>query len=466
MGKVLGAYLMPHPPIIIPEIGRGEESKITDTLKAMDKIACDVAEKRPDTIIIISPHGTLFRDAISIMGTPRLKGDFGQFRAKNIIIEKENDIELAREIDGEAWSKGIPTVLMDKERLNEYGMEGNLDHGALVPLYFIEKEYKQYKLVHLTYGLLSKSELYDFGKVLSSCIEKSDRNIVLIASGDLSHKLTKDAPAGYHPSGKIFDEILIDLLGKGDVEGIFSIDTSLTNSAGECGLRSIEILLGAFDGFEISAEVLSYEGPFGVGYGTVKIDAGEKSSERVFDVAELETRKIKRIREKEDEYVQLARQSLESYVMYRDKIKVPANINKELKNNRAGVFVSIKKDGELRGCIGTIQPTEDSIAEEIIRNAIQSGTQDPRFYPVEKDELEKLVYSVDVLGKPEPIEDISQLDVKVYGVIVESGYKKGLLLPDLEGVDSVEEQLRIALQKANISKGEKYKMYRFKVERH
>ena len=128
--------------------------------------------------------------------------------------------------------------------------------------------------------------------------------------------------------------------------------------------------------------------------------------------------------------------------------------------------MSIKKDGELRGCIGTIQPTEESIAEEIIRNAIQSGTQDPRFYPVEKDELEKLVYSVDVLGKPEPIEYTSQLDVKEYGVIVESGYKKGLLLPDLEGVDSVEEQLKIALQKANIGKGEKYKMYRFKVERH
>jgi MEMO1 family protein len=133
---------------------------------------------------------------------------------------------------------------------------------------------------------------------------------------------------------------------------------------------------------------------------------------------------------------------------------------------KAGVFVSLKKHGELRGCIGTILPTTNSIAQEIMQNAVSAGTGDPRFHPVEEHELEELQYSVDVLMSPESIEGAHQLDVKKYGVIVRSGYKSGLLLPNLEGVDTVEEQLDIVLQKAGISKGESYKMERFEVIRH
>lgn len=135
-------------------------------------------------------------------------------------------------------------------------------------------------------------------------------------------------------------------------------------------------------------------------------------------------------------------------------------------NKRAGIFVSIKKDGELRGCIGTIEATKNNIAEEIISNAIKAGTQDPRFFPVEEDELDKLVYSVDVIKEPEEINSINELDVYRYGVIVKKDYKSGLLLPNLEGVDTPEQQVKIALQKAGISPTEAYTMYRFEVERH
>jgi len=133
---------------------------------------------------------------------------------------------------------------------------------------------------------------------------------------------------------------------------------------------------------------------------------------------------------------------------------------------RAGVFVSLKKYGELRGCIGTIKPTTKNIAAEIIQNAISAGTRDPRFLPVEESELSELAYSVDVLGEPEPINTKDELDVKRYGVIVRSGYKSGLLLPNLEGVDTVDYQVSIALQKAGIRPGEPYKMERFEVVRH
>ena len=133
---------------------------------------------------------------------------------------------------------------------------------------------------------------------------------------------------------------------------------------------------------------------------------------------------------------------------------------------KAGVFVSIKKFGELRGCIGTFAPTKANVAEETIANAISSATQDPRFPPVNAAELPHLSYSVDVLSKPEPVEDPSQLDPKRYGVIVESGGRRGLLLPDLEGVNTVEEQIDICRHKAGILSTEPIKLYRFEVKRH
>jgi len=137
-----------------------------------------------------------------------------------------------------------------------------------------------------------------------------------------------------------------------------------------------------------------------------------------------------------------------------------------LVSNRAGVFVSLKLDGSLRGCIGTISPTTASIADEIIRNAISAGTEDPRFPPVSEDELPRLIYSVDVLGEAEKIESLDELDPVRYGVIVTKGHRRGLLLPNLEGVDTAEEQVSIALRKAGISPNENYQLERFEVVRH
>ncbi len=149
----------------------------------------------------------------------------------------------------------------------------------------------------------------------------------------------------------------------------------------------------------------------------------------------------------------------------REVIDPPADLPREFLSRRAGVFVSIKKDGMLRGCIGTYLPTTGNIAEETIANAIKAATQDPRFPPVRPEELPHLEVSVDILSEPEPCTE-KDLDPKRYGVIVEKGYRVGLLLPDLEGVDTVEEQLRIAKMKAGIPPDEPCKIYRFTVERH
>jgi AmmeMemoRadiSam system protein A len=163
--------------------------------------------------------------------------------------------------------------------------------------------------------------------------------------------------------------------------------------------------------------------------------------------------------------VELAKRSIEAYVRKGETLKTPGLLPPEM-SEKAGVFVCVKKQGELRGCIGTYMPACDSIGMEIIMNAISAVTRDPRFHPVREEELKDLTYSVDVLSCPEKVESISELDPKKYGIIVVSGPKRGLLLPDLDGVDTAEEQLRITKMKAGILPGEELEIFRFEVKRY
>lgn len=164
-------------------------------------------------------------------------------------------------------------------------------------------------------------------------------------------------------------------------------------------------------------------------------------------------------------HVRLALSTIEYFVRDGRVIDVPEDIPEELIKARAGAFVCLKKDGHLRGCIGTIEPVQDCLAKEIIENAVCAATKDPRFLPVERRELGSLECSVDVLLPAEEVHDIRDLDPKKYGVIVESGSRRGLLLPDLDGVDTIEEQINIARHKAFIQPNDTVKLYRFEVKR-
>jgi AmmeMemoRadiSam system protein A len=164
-------------------------------------------------------------------------------------------------------------------------------------------------------------------------------------------------------------------------------------------------------------------------------------------------------------YVQLAIKAIDAYVSSRRVLQPPSEILSEL-CGRAGCFVSLKKYGQLRGCIGTIEPTQPTVAHEIVHNGINAATRDPRFEPVQPDELEHIVCSVDVLMSPEAVTDVCQLDPIRYGVIVESGYKRGLLLPNLEGVETVDYQLEIVRRKACILPSDPCQLYRFEVKRY
>jgi len=266
----------------------------------------------------------------------------------------------------------------------------------------------------------------------------------------------------------VFDKEITVAMAAGDFLRFLAFTPKFTQKAAVCGLGSCIIMAGALDGKDVQAELLSYEGTFGVGYGVASfIPQGKNENRRFLKIfRHKEIEKLDSVVKSDDEYVRLARYSIEYYVTNKKHANMPGNLPPEMLSNCAGVFVSLKKHGNLRGCIGTIAPVTDSIAKEILRNAVCACAQDPRFDPVRPDELEELVYSVDVLSPAEPIDSADKLDVKRYGVIVTSGQKRGLLLPNLEGVDTIEEQIAIALQKAGIRSDEKYSLERFEVVRH
>ena len=215
----------------------------------------------------------------------------------------------------------------------------------------------------------------------------------------------------------------------------------------------------ALDGQKVQTSVYSYEGPFGVGYMVARL-------KNIGDGYNPELCNSQNSFKHSDSYTGLAREALELYIKEGKIRDAEKGIPDKMRADRAGVFVSLKKEGRLRGCIGTIIPTRKNIAEEIIQNAISAGTKDPRFNSVRPYELGQLEYSVDLLGEPQPITSEKQLDVKRYGVIVKAGQRVGLLLPNLEGINTPREQVAAALQKAGIDSNEEYSMERFEVIRH
>lgn len=464
--SVIAGYLMPHPPVLVPEVGHGRELICKDTLSALKKVSRKIKQQKPDTIVIITPHGPLFSDGLAIGGEPILRGDLGAFGAPEIVISRPNAADWVEKIIFEAGKIEIPVVRIDKQSAKNYRVKTDLDHGVLVPLYFATQEWQEYRLVHITYGLLSIPKLYAFGKMLNRLFRDSSEKALIIASGDLSHCLKDDGPYSFHPDGPRFDEAAIDYLKHGDFVGLLTMDSTLVKHAGECAFRSLAILGGALDGMLLESSCYSYEGPFGVGYGVCSFDCiGHRES--LMPLLELKWNQTqKELQSKEDPWVRLARKTVEVFVKEGNVPEIPVGLPEAMYQEKNGVFVSIKGPSGLRGCIGTLVPTTSSVACEIIENAVKAATEDPRFPPIEADELQDLVISVDVLMPSEPISSPAELNPERYGVIVQKGMKRGLLLPDLEGVDTPDEQIRIALRKAGIMDSEDYSLQRFEVIRH
>lgn len=534
---LLAAYAVPHPPLIVPAVGAGQEAAIADTIAAYEEVARRVAAHDPDVVVIVSPHAPLYRDGFFIADTPEEAGSLAAFGQPQERVRTHTDLKLARAIADRLRRRDIPTA-------GAPARCGEIDHATYVPLYFLGRtlDWEDVDVVRIGLSALSDADHEFLGLSITRAAEDLGRRAVLVASGDMSHKLTEDGPYGFAPEGPVFDRTVADIFARGDLRELFSLDAALCDGAAECGLRSFEIMAGALEGLPFTSELLSYEGPFGVGYGVAafEVGCGPSSTEEEVE-AELRgahARKREALLEEQaaaeseaagesdaacadeadagaafgedtatagadaeegaesagaegdpgdsdpakapaedaprdpfadphvDPLVALARASVESIVGAGRVLPMPEGLPDELTGQRAGAFVSLHEGGALRGCIGTIAPVRESLAEEIIMNAVAAATEDPRFEPVRPEELDFLEYSVDVLGAPEPVSCLEELDPKRYGVIVTRGLKRGLLLPDLAGVGSVLDQIAIAKQKAGIRPDQDAKLERFEVVRH
>ncbi len=459
--SIIAAFMVPHPPMIVPEIGRGSEKQVEKTIKAYEKVADEIAALKPETIIISSPHSIMYSNYFHISPGARATGSFAEFGAYQVKFDVKYDEELVNRLTTKADKAHFPAGTLGEKRKE-------LDHGTMVPLWFILRKYKDFKLVRTGLSGFDLLKHYEFGMLIKDTVEELGRKVVYVASGDLSHKLQDYGPYGFAEEGPVYDSRIMDVCSGARFGELFDFDENFCDKAAECGHKSFVIMAGVLDGRAVEATQYSHEDVTGVGYGICSfIPKGEDEGRHFLD-ARLKSVQddLEQKRQKSDAYVKLARASAEYFVKNGDVMTLPDWVPDELLNTKAGAFVSVHKFGALRGCIGTIASTQKNLALEIIHNAVSAVSNDPRFEPVTEDELKYLDINVDVLGEAESIESEAELDVKKYGVIVQSGYKRGLLLPDLDGVDTVEQQVAIARRKGGIAPDEKVDLFRFEVVRH
>lgn len=374
--------------------------------------------KFKDTFIIIGPNHSGMGKPLSIMTEGVWKTPLG---------EVEIDSELAKQI--------LATSGLLEE---DYGAH-RYEHSIEVQLPFLQYFKKDIRLVPIILSYSSGATCKEIGKELAKAIKDLNKEVVIIASSDMTHYEPQEL-AQRKDTQAI--EAMLDLNEDELLNRVDELSISMCGCAPAVSLISAAKELGAK-----RAELVRYQ--------TSGDITGDYSS--VVGYAGIIIKGMSPL-------ARLAKSTVETFVK-EGKIPEPAELTPEMKQ-KAGVFVSIHKFGQLRGCIGTFEPTQDNVAEETITNAISSATRDPRFPPVAPDEFSDLSYNVDVLTTPEPIDSEGQLDPKRYGVIVEAGMRKGLLLPDLEGVDSVDYQIDICRQKAGIMPDEPIKLYRFEVKRY
>jgi AmmeMemoRadiSam system protein A/AmmeMemoRadiSam system protein B len=456
--SIVFAGIAPHPPIMVPEVGHQSIAAVRASIDAMAEFTERLIASGAGTVVVISPHAPLDPYAFVAYQGPQLFGDFADFRAPEATVRAPLDEELLQAIEAAAETENIAVVRLRSK---------HLDHGTTVPLYFLQRNGWTGSVVALGYSFLPNEDHLRFGACIKRAADSVDRPVAFVASGDLSHRLKPEAPAGYNAKAHLFDEAVVAALRANSPARIVRLDQELRKAAGECGFRSMLVAFGVTEDLPGSCEVLNYEAPFGVGYLVAQLTNQKPSAPSVIEINDQpEASTADPPTGKEPERLPaLARRAVETFVLTGSQIKWENPLG--LLAERAACFVSIKtEDGDLRGCIGTIEPKRDTLAEELIANAINAATRDPRFKQVSKNELPRLRYSVDVLSAPEPAA-FAELDPTVYGVIVEDedGRRRGLLLPDIEGVETARQQVEIASRKAGIPPGAPVKLSRFRVQR-
>ncbi|MFC1992594.1 AmmeMemoRadiSam system protein B [Chloroflexota bacterium] len=430
-------------PVVAGQFYSASPSQLTEMIEEM----VDKKASKEDAIGAVSPHAGYiysgpvagavisrieFKDTFIIMGP----NHSGRGKPFSIMASGTWETPLGKvKIDSEL----AKSLLATSKHLQDDSVAHQFEHSIEVQLPFLQYFKRDIKIVPIVFARSSGAVYKQIGKDIAKAIKDSNKKVVIIASSDMTHYEPQESARSKDTQAieailaldedellKRVDELNISMCG-------YAPTVSLISAARELGATDAELVRYQTSG-DTTGDYTAV-----VGYAGILIKGTSP-------------------------LIRLARTAVETYV--RDgKVPHPEKLTPEMKQ-KAGVFVSIHKSGGLRGCIGTFEPTQNNVAVETIANAISSATRDPRFPSIAPDELADLTYSVDVLTSPEPVEDKDQLDHRKYGVIVESGWRRGLLLPDLEGVDSVDQQIDICRLKAGIAPDEPVKLYRFEVKRY
>ncbi|MCL2572856.1 MAG: AMMECR1 domain-containing protein [Defluviitaleaceae bacterium] len=458
---ILRAYALPHPILSIPAVGRGEERKLGKTLAAFDSVAKEIAFLRPDTIVFITPHNVVYEDYFHISPGNGAKGNCEDFGTKHVRLALNYDPNFSACVAHVSGKYGISAKTLGEKN-------APLDHGVMVPLWFINRRFSKFKAMRVSPSKLDTKAHYRLGQCIAEAAVNIGRRTVVIASGNLSRNLKEKAQTGYLNEALDYDNEILDIFTTGDFNRLLNIPHNIREQSDECGHMVFSILAGCLDRRHINSNIFSYENHMGAGYAVAGFAPGPHNENRNFlEQSENQQRRlVLKSRSEEDAYCILARRALEYWVLHGLELPIPAGLPNEMITNRAGAFVSIYVNEQLRGASGALGPTTDHIAAEIVKNALGISQGDKKFPAVTMEELPDLVYKVDVIGKPELILDVEELDVTRYGVIVSCSDAWGVMLPNQPNIETGQQQVDAVRKRAGIADDATVRLEKFEVQRH
>ena len=446
---VVCAVLMPHAPVLVPGVGEADQGAIAESRRAMRLAAKCVLSHRPEAVVLISPHSPRKPRAFGFWADDLLQGSFARLGAPQVEVSLPLDQPLARTLAEEMHARHLETWVIRQTAL---------DHGALVPLWFLAEAGWAGPTVVLGLNHHGEDGLTTVGAAIAAAAQALPRRLAVVASGDMSHRLTANAPCGYHPQAHEFDETFIRLVSAGDYRNIEKIVPELRELAAEDAVDATVIAASAVNYQTRGHQVLNYEGPFGVGYGVAVLFA-EKAH-----ASGTETDGPVVANREGTGLPALARHAVETAL--RGSYEPPPAPTGEYLGAARGVFVTIRHlDGTLRGCVGSSKPVCSNLVAETWRSARLAALQDSRFPPVTAEEMGGLRFEVHVLHSREEVTLETELDLGRYGVVISTTDGRGsLLLPGIKEIRTPGQQLSLARKKGGIGPDEPITMERFQTD--
>lgn len=457
--QLKGLAILPKNFNILKEDSKDEA--VQRSIRAVKDIALDIAKVKPETILVISKDGNIFDDAVNVDFTLRMSGSLDE-DGVSVSMEKECDMGLLEEINSRSNREELPVFMMNTKKAEEYGVEQELTPATITALYYIDKVYPDYKIVQVTTGDVARKDLYEIGMILREAAEANQKPAYAIVCENQSDCL-ESAYDEYREAGQSYDaQVQADLKDQ-DYLDLMLMKQRFIEKADAQGYDSLMIYLGMLEKIKNQTEVLSYEAPMGQGWLVAK-SAFDLEGDFIIpsvlkEYVDVRTREREALQAQEPEILKMIRQAAKLWVEHQKKLDLSTYLElmedkelaEQLVNQQTGVYVTIYKDGRMRGCMGSVTPTAENVGEALINYTIEACAYDTRFVPVTEEELPQLSFTVDILETPETVEDPKQeLDPARYGIIVEQGVYRSVVLPNTPGIFTPEDQVQRALERAGI----------------